>query len=50
MKDRTMKKQLKLLAAATLIFTTCAAQAAEPLVLQQVMKAPGVRLVVASKN
>jgi len=48
MKDRTMKKQLKLLAAVTLIFTTFAAHAAEPLALQQVMKDLGKNMQIVT--
>jgi len=48
MKDRTMKNQLELLAAVTLIFTTCAAQATEPLALQQVMKDMGKNMQIVT--
>lgn len=48
MKDITMKKQLELLVAATLIFTTFAAQAAEQLALQQIMKDLGKNMQIVT--
>lgn len=48
MKDRTMKELLELLAAVTLVFTTFAAHAAEPLALQQVMKDLGKNMQIVT--
>ncbi len=50
MKDRTMKEQLELLAAVTLVFTTFAAHAAEPLALQQVMKDLGKNMQIVTDD